>query len=81
MVATPIGNLADIGLRALQVLSMVDTVACEDTRHTAALLQGYGLHKPLLAPGMGRLRKPAAFTAATRRAPGSLTPGVPASLT
>ncbi len=49
MVATPIGNLADIGLRALQVLSLVDTVACEDTRHTAGLLQGYGLHKPLLA--------------------------------
>lgn len=49
MIATPIGNLADIGLRALQVLSIVDTVACEDTRHTAALLQGYGLHKPLLA--------------------------------
>ena len=49
MVATPIGNLADISLRALHVLSLVDTVACEDTRHTAALLQGYGLHKPLLA--------------------------------
>lgn len=49
MVATPIGNMADIGLRALQVLSMVDTVACEDTRHTASLLQAYGLHKPLLA--------------------------------
>jgi 16S rRNA (cytidine1402-2'-O)-methyltransferase len=49
MVATPIGNLADISLRALQVLSTVDTVACEDTRHTATLLQGYGLHKPLLA--------------------------------
>jgi 16S rRNA (cytidine1402-2'-O)-methyltransferase len=49
MVATPIGNLADISLRALQVLSLVDTVACEDTRHTAGLLQGYGLHKPLLA--------------------------------
>jgi 16S rRNA (cytidine1402-2'-O)-methyltransferase len=49
MVATPIGNLADIGLRALQVLSLADTVACEDTRHTAGLLQGYGLHKPLLA--------------------------------
>jgi 16S rRNA (cytidine1402-2'-O)-methyltransferase len=49
MVATPIGNLADIGLRALHVLGLVDTVACEDTRHTAALLQGYGLHKPLLA--------------------------------
>lgn len=49
MVATPIGNLADIALRALHVLSLVDTVACEDTRHTAGLLQGYGLHKPLLA--------------------------------
>lgn len=49
MVATPIGNLADIGLRALHVLDLVDTVACEDTRHTAALLQAYGLHKPLLA--------------------------------
>lgn len=49
MVATPIGNLADIGLRALYVLSQVDTVACEDTRHTSTLLAGYGLHKPLLA--------------------------------
>lgn len=49
MVATPIGNLADIGLRALHVLELVDTIACEDTRHTAALLQSYGLHKPLLA--------------------------------
>lgn len=49
LVATPIGNLADMGLRALHVLSLVDTVACEDTRHTASLLQGYGLHKPLLA--------------------------------
>ncbi len=49
MVATPIGNTADISLRALQVLELADTVACEDTRHTAGLLQGYGLHKPLLA--------------------------------
>lgn len=49
MVATPIGNLADIGLRALHVLSLVDTVACEDTRHTGHLLQAYGLHRPLLA--------------------------------
>jgi 16S rRNA (cytidine1402-2'-O)-methyltransferase len=49
MVATPIGNLADLGFRALHVLSLADTVACEDTRHSAALLQGYGLHKPLLA--------------------------------
>ena len=48
-VATPIGNQADITLRALHVLSLVDAVACEDTRHTAALLGAYGLHKPLLA--------------------------------
>lgn len=49
MVATPIGNLADLSLRALHLLSLVDTVACEDTRRTATLLKGYGLHKPLLA--------------------------------
>lgn len=49
MVATPIGNLADMGLRALHVLSLVDCVACEDTRHTAQLLKHWGLHKPLLA--------------------------------
>ncbi|HRK38189.1 MAG TPA: 16S rRNA (cytidine(1402)-2'-O)-methyltransferase [Burkholderiaceae bacterium] len=49
VVATPIGNLADITLRALTVLERADTVACEDTRHTAALLTQYGLHKPLLA--------------------------------
>lgn len=49
LVATPIGNQADITLRALHLLDLADTVACEDTRHTAALLQGYGLHKPLLA--------------------------------
>lgn len=49
MVATPIGNTADISLRALQVLALADTVACEDTRHTAGLLQAYGLHRPLLA--------------------------------
>jgi len=49
VVATPIGNLADITLRALHVLSLVDAVACEDTRHTASLFQAYGLHRPLLA--------------------------------
>lgn len=48
-VATPIGNQADITLRALHVLSLVDVVACEDTRHTATLLNTYGLHKPLIA--------------------------------
>ena len=49
VVATPVGNLADITLRALHLLGLVDAVACEDTRHTAALLQAYGLHRPLLA--------------------------------
>lgn len=49
MLATPIGNRADIGLRALHTLDLADCVACEDTRHTAALLQSYGLHKPLIA--------------------------------
>ena len=49
MVATPIGNLADISLRALHVLELADLVACEDTRHTQQLLRAYGLDKPLLA--------------------------------
>ncbi len=48
LVATPIGNLADISLRAVQVLSLVDAVACEDTRVTGQLLHALGLHKPLL---------------------------------
>ena len=45
MVATPIGNLADITLRALHVLQMADTLACEDTRHTHSLLRAYGIDK------------------------------------
>ena len=50
LVATPIGNRADITLRALHVLGLADTVACEDTRVTAQLLQHYGLEgKALLA--------------------------------
>ena len=46
VVATPIGNLADISLRALHVLALADRVACEDTRHTQALLRAYGIDKP-----------------------------------
>ncbi len=46
VVATPIGNLADISLRALHVLARVDVVACEDTRHTQQLLRAYGLDRP-----------------------------------
>jgi 16S rRNA (cytidine1402-2'-O)-methyltransferase len=49
VVATPIGNLADVTLRAVHVLSRVDAVACEDTRMGAQLLRHLGLHKPLLA--------------------------------
>ena len=49
VVATPIGNLADITLRALHVMQLVDAIACEDTRHTQPLLRHYGIEKPLLA--------------------------------
>ncbi len=45
VVATPIGNLADISLRALYVLGLADVVACEDTRHTQAMLRAYGIDK------------------------------------
>jgi len=49
VVATPIGNLGDITLRALHVLNAVDGIACEDTRHSAALLRQFGMHKKCLA--------------------------------
>ncbi len=45
VVATPIGNLADITLRALHVLSLCDVIACEDTRHTQQLLRAYGIDR------------------------------------
>jgi 16S rRNA (cytidine1402-2'-O)-methyltransferase len=49
VVATPIGNLADLTLRALHVLALCDAIACEDTRHSAALLRHFALAKPLVA--------------------------------
>lgn len=49
VVATPIGNLEDIGARALRVLREVDCIAAEDTRHTGQLLRHFGIETPLLS--------------------------------
>ena len=46
VLATPIGNLADISLRGLHLLQLADTLACEDTRHSQSLLRQYGIDKP-----------------------------------
>lgn len=48
LVPTPVGNLGDITLRAIEVIRAADAVACEDTRHTGALLHHLGVKKPLV---------------------------------
>lgn len=49
IVGTPIGNMSDVTLRALETLKSVDVIACEDTRHSLPFLQKYGIQATLVA--------------------------------
>jgi len=49
IVPTPIGNLADLTLRAIETLRTADVIAAEDTRHSGMLLQHHGIHRPLVS--------------------------------
>jgi len=49
LIPTPVGNMADITLRALEELKSADLIACEDTRHSGLLLSHYGIRRPLMS--------------------------------
>jgi 16S rRNA (cytidine1402-2'-O)-methyltransferase len=83
VVATPIGNLQDVTLRALDILRNVDAIAAEDTRHTAHLLTHFAIQKKLLAVHEHNERKAAAALIARLQAGESValvtdagTPGI-----
>lgn len=83
MVATPIGNLQDITLRALEILRSVDVIAAEDTRHTAHLLSHFAIQKKLIAVHEHNEHKAAAVLLARLQAGESIalvtdagTPGI-----
>jgi 16S rRNA (cytidine1402-2'-O)-methyltransferase len=56
VIGTPIGNLADASERAVAELARADVILCEDTRHSARLLQHYGIHAPTTSYGSHNLR-------------------------
>src|SRR3981081_4569221 len=83
LVATPIGNLEDITLRALRVLRSVDRIACEDTRPTQKLLNHFGIVTPMVSYHMHNEAARAAELVAELKAGGRIavvsdagTPGV-----